>query len=86
MDLRPKNKPMNREKHEFYAELKQSLQNKYSGQLGLLQYPGNALFSVQIQNETTSRPSRVLPEGWLPRLVLIPKGDCSHTWFEVLQL
>ena len=63
---------------EFYAELKQSRQNIYSGELGLLQYPGNALFTAQKQNVTTSRPSRAHPEGWLLRLVLIPKGDCNH--------
>ena len=63
---------------QFYAELKQSRQNIYSGELGLLQYPGNALFSAQKQNVTTSRLSRSHPEGWLLRLVLIPKGDCNH--------
>ena len=43
------------EKQIFYAEIKRSRQNIYSGELGLLQYPGNALFSVQKQNVTTSR-------------------------------
>ena len=60
-----------KDKYLFYAELKQSRQNIYSGELGLLQYPGNALLSAQKQNVTTSRPSRVHPEGWLLRLVLI---------------
>ena len=67
-----------RRKFRFYAELKQSRQNIYSGELGLLQYPGNALFSAQKQFVTTNRPSRAHPEGWLLRLVLIPKGDCNH--------
>ena len=34
-------------KKPFYAELKQSRQNMYPEELGLLQYPGNGLFSVQ---------------------------------------
>ena len=51
-------------KQHFYAELRQSQDNMYSGELGLLQYSGNALMSlVEKQNVSVGRSSRVLPGG-----------------------
>ena len=88
-NLRPSVAPViskpRRKNGTFYAELKQSQQNIYSGELGLLQFPDNALLSlVQKQNVSVGRPSRVFPGGWLSQLALIPKGISAITWFLIL--